>query len=155
MVNAARASVPVARIRAAVLGAVDVPEIGARLPAGESEVAVRISGDRELRALNARHLGEDHATDVLSFPSGELEGAGHLGDIVISWPAVKRQAEEFAHEPEAEMLLLVVHGFLHLLGWDHVSTDEELEMSRLTVDALSRVGVRLAAGRLLDASRRG
>jgi len=134
--------------------AAQVPEVSARLPASEWELAVRVSGDRELRRLNNQFLGEDHVTDVLSFPSGDLE-AGHLGDVVISWPAVRRQAAEFGHDPEAEILLLTVHGFLHVLGWDHASQADEVEMTRLTLSALTALGVQLASGRLLTPAPRG
>ena len=156
IVNAARATVPAKRMRAAFVAAAELEEVAARLPDGEWEVAVRVSGDRELHRLNARHLGEDHPTDVLSFPSGAggLTG-GHLGDIVVSWQAVRRQAEQFGHEPEAELLLLLVHGFLHLLGWDHATPAEEAEMARLTTDALARAGVKLAPGRLLESGGAG
>jgi probable rRNA maturation factor len=147
VINAARAPTPGARIRAAVAAAAGVPEVSARLPVADWEIAVRVSGDRELRRLNRQFLGEDHVTDVLSFPSGET--AGHLGDVVLSWPAVRRQAAEFGHDPEAELMLLTVHGFLHVLGWDHASLEEEAEMTRLTLNALGALGVRLAPGRLL------
>jgi probable rRNA maturation factor len=148
VINAARAPVPAARIRAAVDAAAQIAEVSARLPVNGWELAVRISGDRELRRLNHQFLGEDHATDVLSFASGEPEG-GHLGDVVISWSAARRQAAEFGHDPEAEILLLIVHGFLHVLGWDHASETEEVEMTRLTLSSLASLGVRLAPGRLL------
>jgi len=110
-------------------------------------LTVRVTGDRELRRLNRRFVGEDHPTDVLSFPSGDA-ASGYLGDLAVSWPAVQRQAHAFGHEPEAEIGLLVVHGFLHLLGWDHAAPADEQEMSRLTRDCLARSDLRLGAGRL-------
>ena len=112
-----------------------------------TEVTVRVTGDRELRRLNRQFRGEDHATDVLSFPSGDL-ASGYLGDLAMSWPAVRRQAEAFGHPPETEAALLVVHGFLHLLGWDHATPREEREMRRLTLACLARAGLQPAAGRL-------
>ena len=123
-----------------IQAAASVPEVAARLPDDDWELALRISGDRELRHLNRRFLGEDHATDVLSFPSGENEPATYLGDIVISWPAVTRQAREFGHPEEGELALLAIHGFLHVLGWDHATEREETEMNRLTLQALGRSG---------------
>lgn len=132
-----------------------MPEVQARLPEGGWDLAIRVSGDRELRRLNRRYLGEDRATDVLSFPSGERAAGVHLGDIVISWPAVLRQAAEFGHPAESELGLLAVHGFLHVLGWDHATTGEEAEMSRLTFGALQLSKIALASGRLLDPSSRG
>jgi probable rRNA maturation factor len=128
-----------------------VPEVAARLPEGSEgsegavEVAVRLTGDRELRRLNRSFLGHDEVTDVLAFPSGE---APHLGDIALSVPTATRQAASFGHGVEAEVALLCVHGFLHLLGWDHSSPGEAAEMNRLTVAALDGVGVSLSPARL-------
>jgi probable rRNA maturation factor len=135
--------------------AATVPEVSARLPDGGWELTLRISGDRELRRLNRRFLGEDHATDVLSFPSGDESAGAYLGDIVISWPAVVRQAREFGHPEDSELALLAVHGFLHILGWDHASAVEETEMNRLTLEALGRSGIAIASGRLLTSPTRG
>jgi probable rRNA maturation factor len=121
-----------------------LPEVAARLPEGTSSIAIRITGDGELRRLNRRYAGKDSATDVLSFA-----GSGdHLGDLAISWATVVRQAAEFKHPPPAEFALLCVHGMLHLLGWDHATTRERREMVRLTVAALGLSDVRLPAGRL-------
>ena len=92
---------------------------------------------------------------MLSFPTGERAPGGYLGDIVISWPAVIRQAGEFGHGADSELALLAVHGFLHILGWDHRTEAEALEMNRLTHDALGRSGVAIASGRLLNPSPRG
>ncbi len=144
-----------AKIRSVIETAATVPEIAARLPGDDWELALRVSGDRELRRLNRLFLGDDHATDVLSFPSGDRAPGAHLGDIVISWPAVTRQAGEFGHSEQTELGLLAVHGLLHILGWDHLSATEEAEMNRLTLDALSRSGIELAPGRLLTPGSRG
>ncbi len=104
-----------------------MPEIAARLPEGTATVAVRITDDEEMRRLNRQFGGEDHATDVLSF-----EGSGsHVGDIAISWERVVRQARAARHTADDEFALLVVHGFLHLLGWDHRTRRERTEMWRL------------------------
>lgn len=132
-------------IRRVIRRAAAVPEVAARLPAGgDATVAVRITGDDELRRLNREFAGEDHTTDVLSFP-GDGE---HLGDIAISWPAVVRQAREHRHEAGAELALLCVHGLLHLLGWDHATAAQNREMTRLTLAALALSGVMLSARRL-------
>jgi len=149
-------SVPVApdRVRELVAAAADLPELAARLPRPDWELAIRISGDRELRRLNRRYLDDDHATDVLSFPAGDRRES-HLGDIVVSWPAVRRQAAEFGHAEDSELSLLVVHGFLHILGWDHATVSEEQEMNRLTLAALEQARIRPARGRFLESSAPG
>jgi probable rRNA maturation factor len=107
-------------------------------------VAVRVTGDDELRRLNDDFAGDDHATDVLSF-----EGIGEdLGDIAVSWPAVARQAREYGHSAETELALLCVHGLLHLLGWDHHKAVERREMWRLTLAVLAVSGVKPSTRRL-------
>jgi probable rRNA maturation factor len=139
-------SVPVtpASLRRALECAVTQPEVGARLPAGTCTIAVRLTGDRELRRLNRAYAGQDSVTDVLSFAGSGL----HVGDLAISWPAVRRQAARF-HQSEAnELGLLCVHGLLHLLGWDHRTAAEHREMTRIMRAALKRSGLKPAAGRL-------
>jgi rRNA maturation RNase YbeY len=144
VVKAVRAPVRPAFVRSVLSAATRLPEIAARLPVTSSNVAVRITGDEEMRRLNRAYAGEDHATDVLSF-----EGSGeHLGDLAISWPAVERQAREHGHGGETELALLCVHGLLHLLGWDHSTGAENMEMTRVTKAALALSGVRLSARRL-------
>jgi probable rRNA maturation factor len=114
------------------------------LPAGTATVAVRLTGDRELRRLNREYAGEDSVTDVLSFAgSGE-----HVGDLAISWPTAVRQSKAFGHDAETEVALLSVHGLLHLLGWDHAAARERKEMNRLTRAALKLSGLSLGPRRL-------
>jgi probable rRNA maturation factor len=128
VVNAVPAGVSPAVVRRVLRRAAAVPEIAARLPEGEATVAVRITDDEEMRHLNKTYAGEDHVTDVLSF---EGEGS-HVGDIAISWPRVVEQAAVWGHDERAEVSVLLVHGFLHLLGWDHATPAEAEEMWRLT-----------------------
>ena len=142
--KAVRAPVSPAFVRAVLQAAEGVAEVAARLPAGGGEVAVRLTGDRELRRLNRTFLGEDAATDVLSF-AGEGE---HLGDLAVSWPAAMRQGRSYGHGPEAELGLLLVHGLLHLLGWDHAGAAQRREMRRLTGAGLRAAGLAVSAGRL-------
>ncbi|HEV2141597.1 MAG TPA: rRNA maturation RNase YbeY [Candidatus Dormibacteraeota bacterium] len=128
VVKAVPASVTPAFVRRVLARAAKVPEIAARLPEGRTTVAVRITDADELATLNRTYAGEDHTTDVLSF-----EGEGdHLGDIAISWPAVVEQAERWNHDESSELAVLLVHGLLHLLGWDHATPQEAEEMWRLT-----------------------
>ena len=144
LVKAVRAPVRPSFVRGVMRGAARVPEVAARLPTGSPAVAVRITDDSELQALNSAYAEEDRATDVLSF-----EGEGdHLGDIAISWPAVLRQASEFDHSAETELALLCVHGLLHLLGWDHHEPAERREMWRLTLAGLAASGLKPSTRRL-------
>lgn len=128
VVKAVRAGVTPAFVRTVIRRAADVPEIAARLPEGAATVAVRITDDEEMQLLNRTYAGDDHATDVLSFEGG----GAHVGDIAISWPRVVEQAEEWGHDEKEELSVLLVHGLLHLLGWDHRTPEETEEMWRLT-----------------------
>lgn len=149
VVKAVRAPVPPGFVRRVLAAAAAEPEVAAALApvGGAAELTVRVTGDRELRRLNCRFLGDDQVTDVLAFPSGAATGA-YLGDLALSWPAVARQAEAFGHRPEVEAALLAVHGFLHLLGWDHGTPAAGQEMTRVTLACLARSDVHPAAGRL-------
>lgn len=144
VINAVRTPVPASLVREVLTRAAALPEVAARLPAGGATVAVRITGDRELRRLNREFAGDDSMTDVLSFNGSST----HVGDLAISWPATVRQAKAFGHDSNTELGLLSVHGLLHLLGWDHASAGERKEMNRLTRAALKRSGLAPARGRL-------
>jgi probable rRNA maturation factor len=76
-----------------------------------------ITGDADLRRLNREFRGLDYATDVLSFPAAPP--AVHLGDLAISLARARAQAREFGHDIEHEVEILMLHGVLHLLGFDH------------------------------------
>jgi probable rRNA maturation factor len=79
--------------------------------------ACLIAGDSELRRLNREFRGVDYPTDVLSFPAAPP--ASHLGDLAISLGRARAQAREFGHAIEQEVAILMLHGVLHLLGYDH------------------------------------
>ena len=89
------------------------------------EVALVLGGDARLRRLNARYRGKDRPTDVLSF-SGP-GGAEGLGDILISVPAAARNARELGRTLPQELDVLALHGFLHLLGYDHETDDGTMD----------------------------
>jgi probable rRNA maturation factor len=88
-----------------------------------AEVSVLLVGDKAMRSLNRRYRGKDRTTDVLSFPLREgrfTRIQPHiLGDIVLSLPAAARQAKAAGEPCHAEIVRLLVHGYLHLLGYDH------------------------------------
>ena len=100
-----------------------------------AELGVVITDDETVRELNRRYRGVDAPTDVLSFELGADDGfvtppgsARQLGEIVISYPTAARQAEAAGHAVEEELAHLLVHGLLHLLGYDHESTREARAM---------------------------
>ena len=94
---------------------------------GHSEVSVTFTDNEGIRAINRDHRQIDKPTDVLSFPLFEenAEGTRELGDIVLSLEKCRSQAAEFGHSFERECAFLTVHSTLHLLGYDHVNSEEE------------------------------
>ena len=94
---------------------------GASVGVTAGEVAVLLTGDAGIRALNRAFRGKDRATDVLSFPDGRSEPSrpARVGDIAISLPAARRNAKRAGHSLRREIACLLLHGFLHLAGYDH------------------------------------
>jgi probable rRNA maturation factor len=99
-----------------------------------SELSILFVDDKEMHRLNRDYRGIDRPTDVLSFPMGEGEGAEIntwlLGDVIISLDTALRQAEEKGHDFIKEILILLTHGILHLLGYDHENSPEYAEKMR-------------------------
>ena len=89
-----------------------------------AEVSVLFCGDQRMRALNRRYRGKDRSTDVLAFPAGS---GPLLGDIVVSVPYARRQARRRGEAVSREVDRLLVHGFLHLLGYDHETDRGEMD----------------------------
>ncbi|GAB6066463.1 rRNA maturation RNase YbeY [Aquifex pyrophilus] len=90
------------------------------------ELSVYITDDEEIRELNKTYRGKDKPTDVLSFPLNEtVNGLKILGDIVISQDTAERQARELGHSLNDEVKRLLIHGIVHLLGYDHERGGEE------------------------------
>ena len=106
-----------------------------------SELSVLITGDEEIRELNRTYRGKDRPTDVLSFPMGDrIDGKFILGDVVISLDTAQRQAKELGHSLEEEVERLLVHGILHLLGYDHeLGQEEERKFRKLEDGTLARL----------------
>lgn len=111
---------PLRRVARRILGASGCPE---------AELSVLIVDDGEIRDFNRDYLGRDKPTNVISFPMQEGEGAGLnpllLGDVVISADTAARDAAEAGIPFEEELYFLLLHGILHLLGYDHERGTEE------------------------------
>jgi probable rRNA maturation factor len=103
-----------------------------------SSVGVLVCDDDTIRDYNRRFAGDDHATDVLSFPAG---GDGELGDIILSLDHLRSQAAAAGHSLELEAATLAVHGLLHLLGFDHASKREERVMFGKTAAIVDSLGL--------------
>lgn len=100
-----------------------------RLGAPEGRVAVVFTGDEEIRSLNRAFRGKDRPTDVLSFSDGRAgeDGVLMIGDVIISVPAARRNARRAGHSLRLETAQLLIHGLMHLLGYDHEVDGGEME----------------------------
>jgi probable rRNA maturation factor len=110
---------------------------------GASEVSVVLTDDTAIRALNARWRGRDEPTNVLSFPA-TATGAGTprmLGDIVIAYESTAREALQESKPIAHHLAHLTVHGFLHLMGYDHESDADAEAMERLEREILARLDI--------------
>ena len=117
---------------------------------GEVEVSLVLVDDKQIQEMNRDYRGIDRPTDVLSFPLREaVEGEEPkvpvddwlLGDIVISMETALRQAEEYGHSLERELGFLLVHGCLHLLGYDHQREEERQVMREKEEAILTSLGL--------------
>ncbi len=111
-------------------------------PSG-AELTLVISGDEQLQALNRQFLGIDAPTDVLSFPSEDADPDSegiYLGDVLISYPQALAQSKSGGHPILDEVQLLVVHGVLHLLGYDHAEVAEKENMWAKQAEILQSLG---------------
>jgi len=101
---------------------------------GQAELCLALVGNAEIRKLNAKFRKKDYPTDVLSFPAGDKlpPGVPLLGDVVISVEKAKEQAEHGGRTLDEEMVTLLIHGIVHLLGYDHERSPKEARiMDRL------------------------
>ena len=108
------------------------------------DLTVVLTDDAHLHQLNRDYLGVNAPTDVLSFPASETDpetGAPYLGDILISIPRADAQAKSANHPLESEVQLLVVHGVLHLLGYDHAKPKEKIRMWKVQAEVLEGIGL--------------
>ena len=118
-----------------------VPSQGTR-PAGEGEVCVRVVDEDEARRLNRDYRHRDAPTNVLSFPAGiDLPDALVWGDVVVCAPVVRREADAQHKQYEDHFAHMVVHGVLHLFGYDHQADAEAAAMEKLEIRILDGFGM--------------
>jgi probable rRNA maturation factor len=113
----------------------------------EADAAIVLTDDEQITSLNQTYLGNNTPTDVLSFPSGEADpetDVTYMGDVIISYPRAVAQAATGGHPVEAELQLLVVHGMLHLCGYDHAEMAEKAEMWRLQSEVLNQLNCQIS-----------
>jgi probable rRNA maturation factor len=112
----------------------------------EADITIAIEDDNQLQSLNQQFLGINAPTDVLSFPSEEVDpdtGNLYLGDIIISLPRATQQAQIAGHPVENELQLLVIHGMLHLFGFDHETPEAKNEMWSIQARFLDQLSIEI------------
>ncbi len=125
--------------------------IGENYDAANCEVSITLTDDARIHELNRQYRGVDRPTDVLSFAFneseepqidyGDEEHVDQLGDIVVSVERAWEQANEYGHSFKREMIFLIVHGMLHLLGYNHIDEDERREMEAEQKFIMSELGI--------------
>lgn len=104
-----------------------------------AQLSIVFCDDEAIKELNNEYRGKDEATDVLSFPI-ELENfvpeIRMLGDVVISTDTAKKQSEEYKHSVVTEIIILLIHGLLHLHGYDHIKENDSVKMSEREIEIL-------------------
>lgn len=118
-----------------------------------AELSVTVTDDETVRSLNRQYAGEDAVTDVLSFSQREGEefvsppgSVPALGEVIIACPQAARQAQERGRSAADEVAWLLIHGTLHLLGYDHAEPDEERRMRAREEELVEAAGADPAAG---------
>jgi len=104
----------------------------------ENEVSVVLTNDQEIQDLNKAFRHKDNPTNVLSFPSEE---EGELGDIILAYETIKQEAEEAGISPLHHTIHLIIHGFLHLLGYDHEKENEAQQMENMEIQILKDLNI--------------
>jgi probable rRNA maturation factor len=116
------------------------------------ELGLFIATGERVKQLNRDYLGKDEPTDVLAFSAREEVGADHppfvpppdgvlhLGEVIISYPQAVIQAEEYKHSAKKEIAVLIIHGVLHLLGYEHDKPELELKMRAREKEVMSHIG---------------
>jgi probable rRNA maturation factor len=115
---------------------------------GEAEIAIMLTNDSGIRTLNSNWRGIDKPTNVLSFPALQPTGAGRpddaprmLGDIAIAYETMRKEADDEQKPFDHHLSHLAVHGFLHLIGYDHESDEEAEAMEALETEILAQLGI--------------
>lgn len=129
-------------------------------PASDIEMSLSIVSPQEIKQLNKQFRGIDAVTDVLSFPTidnparnvldinrfsqdvvNSQTGKLNIGDVIICLERAKEQAAEYGHSLKRELCFLSLHGLLHLLGYDHVESQDEQQMNTLQEEILQQMGI--------------
>lgn len=133
-----------ARLRKILQKTQRIPALKKLCPGPEWKADVSLVGPTVMKRLNAFYRQQDYATDVLSFEAPlKFRAHGYLGELVICSSVVKKQAREHKHKPDLKLEILLVHGVLHLLGFDHEKgVKAAAEMRRWETQLLGRRAAR-------------
>lgn len=153
LVEEAGAWSEVGDVAVAVMSAADAVAGRRGLLDGDAAVCIALASDAEVSKLNGEFRGKDKATNVLSFPAGESADDGFLGDIILAQETVWREALEQETPRVHHIQHLVVHGILHLLGFDHMTPEEAEEMEALEIEILAQLGIQNPYTGELDGDR--
>ncbi len=117
-------------------------------------ICITLTNPENIRSLNKQYRNIDNPTDVLSFPMFEKNELQELlkkgsnvsvqdilGDVIISIPKVKEQAQEYGHSFERELAYMLVHGFYHLMGYDHIEEKDKIQMREKEENVLSKLNI--------------
>lgn len=116
------------------------------IPVRQAEVSILLTNNAEVHALNKQYRGVDRPTNVLSFAALDDEDEPVvdpmlLGDIVVAFETTQREAEEQGCSLSDHLFHLIVHGMLHLIGYDHIEEPDAVEMETLEIDILAQNGI--------------
>ncbi|MCH7587675.1 MAG: rRNA maturation RNase YbeY [Chloroflexi bacterium] len=117
------------------------------IKAQPGSLSIALVDDSVIQDLNLRYRGFDWPTDVLAFHDGETDlesGVMYFGDVIISIPTARMQADSGGHSLESELALLTIHGVLHLMGYDHQQEEEAALMGDMQADILHQLGLEIA-----------
>jgi probable rRNA maturation factor len=135
-------------IQRAVAAAAAMADTGSDALAGEAELAVMLTDDSGIRTLNSNWRGIDKPTNVLSFPAlpptgpvGPDDAPRMLGDIAIAYETTRKEADDEQKPFDHHLSHLAVHGFLHLIGYDHENDDDAEAMEALETEILAQLGI--------------
>lgn len=107
------------------------------------DVSIALVDDAEIKEMNLNYRGLDKPTDVLSFPASEeeQESEGFLGEVIIDNDQVSRQAPHYSHTPREELVFILIHGLLHLLGYSDYTEEDKENMIKLGKDIIKRINL--------------
>lgn len=118
---------------------------GLRLPQVPMELSVLLTDDASIKEINSKWRMQNKATNVLSFPTKELNVGETplplLGDVIFAYETILREAEELTKSFEEHLTHLFIHGFLHLLGYDHINDTDAEQMERIETGILLSIGL--------------